>query len=52
MLWRGARAFCVQQITKSETQIGARGFVAVEVVWRLGAWLAFGLFSLAASMSG
>lgn len=38
------RAFAYNKSTKSETQIGARGFVAVEVVWRLGAWLVFGLF--------
>lgn len=30
--------------TKSETQIGARGFVAVEVMWQLGVWLILGFF--------
>lgn len=37
--------------TKSETQIGARGFVAVEVMWQLGSLAYFGLLSLASSMS-
>lgn len=43
-LRRGACAFAYNKSTKSETQIGARGFVAVEVMWQLGVWLILGFF--------
>lgn len=47
----GPGAFARTTNPLSETQIGARGFVAVEVMWQLGSLAYFGLFSLASSMS-
>lgn len=43
-LRRGACAFAYNKSTKTETQIGARGFVAVEVMWQLGVCLILSFF--------